>query len=108
MEAMLYASAERQISKAIEHIGAKPASANLAVAVVAQDREQIEIQLSALSEYFGCAPDESVLQLTAAKIQKIRAAFQISEDEIKTQKTPIDKALVDLVIERMALLSTQF
>lgn len=108
MEAMLYASAERQISKAIEHIGAKPSSVNLAVAVVAQDREQIEIQLSALSEYFGCAPDESVLQLTAAKIQKIRAAFQISEDEIKTQKTPIDKALVDLVIERMALLSTQF
>lgn len=108
METMLYASAQRQISKAIEHIGVKPTSCNLAVAIVAEDEKQVETQLKALTEYFGCAPDGTVLQLTEPKTQKIKAAFQVTETELKTQKEEVQKALVDLVIERMALLSTQF
>jgi tRNA threonylcarbamoyladenosine modification (KEOPS) complex Cgi121 subunit len=108
MESMLYASAQRQISKAIEHIGVKPDSCNLAVAVVAETEKQVEMQLKELTECFGCSSDGSVLQLTEQKMQKIKAAFQVSETELATQKAPQEKALVDLVIERMALLSTQF
>lgn len=105
---MLYASAQRQIQKAIEHIGVKPESRNLAVAIVAQEQKQIENQLNASVEYFGCAPDETVLQLTEPKMQKIKLAFQVTEQEMGTQKESAKKALVDLVIERMAILSTQF
>jgi KEOPS complex subunit Cgi121 len=108
MESMLYASAQRQISKAIEHIGVKPESCNLAVVIVAEDEKQVEKQLKELTEYFGCSPDGNVLQLTEQKIQKIKAAFQVTETELATQKALQEKALVDLVIERMALLSTQF
>lgn len=108
VEAMLYASAQRQIQKAIEHIGVKPGSCNLAVTIVGGDEKQIESQLCALSEYFGCAPDGSVLRLTEPKKQGIKAAFQVTEIEIETQKTPAEAALVNLIIERMALLSTQF
>jgi tRNA threonylcarbamoyladenosine modification (KEOPS) complex Cgi121 subunit len=108
MEAMLYASAQRQISKAIEYIGVKPGSRSLAVAVVAEDKEVLENQLNTLTDYFGCAPNGAVLQLTEAKKRKIKAVFQVTEMELETQKTPTDRALVDLVIEQMALLSTQF
>jgi tRNA threonylcarbamoyladenosine modification (KEOPS) complex Cgi121 subunit len=108
METMLYASAQRQIQKAIEHVGVKPASKNLAVAVVAQDQKMVKNQLNALTDYFGCAPDETVLQLTNQKILQIRAAFQVTEQELKTQKETTEAALVDLVVEQMALLSTQF
>jgi tRNA threonylcarbamoyladenosine modification (KEOPS) complex Cgi121 subunit len=108
VEAMLYASAQRQIQRAIEHIGVKPERCNLAVAVVGGDEKMIENQLSALTVYFGCAPDASVLQLTEPKKQRIRLAFQVTEMEMATQKTPAEAALVDLIIERMALLSTQF
>lgn len=108
MESMLYASAQRQISKAIEHIGVKPGSCNLAIAIVAEDKKQVEMQLKELTEYFRCSPDGTVLQLTESKIQKIKAAFQVTETELATQKAPQEKALVDLVVERMALLSTQF
>ncbi len=41
-------------------------------------------------------------------MQRIKAAFQVTEKELETQKKPAEAALVDLVIERMALLSTQF
>lgn len=108
MESMLYASAQRQIQKAIERIGVKVESRNLAVAIVAGDKERIEKQLSALTEYFGGAPDGSVLQLTEPKMQRIKTAFQVTEKELETQNKPAEAALVDLVIERMALLSTQF
>ena len=108
MEAMLYASAQRQISKAIEYLGVKPESRSLAVAVVAEDKETLENQLNTLTDYFGCAPNENVLQLTELKKRKIKALFEVTEMELETQKTPPDRALVDLVIERMALLSTQF
>jgi tRNA threonylcarbamoyladenosine modification (KEOPS) complex Cgi121 subunit len=108
VEAMLYASAQRQISRAIEHIGVKPESRNLAVAIVGEDEKQVEKQLIALSEYFGCAPDVTVLQLTEPKKRRIKVAFQVSDEEMGTQKTTAEAALVDLVVERMALLSTQF
>lgn len=108
METMLYASAQRQISKSIEHIGVKPESRNLAVAIVGEDKKQIENQLRALTEYFGNAPDGTVLRLTDAKKQRIQAAFQITKQETETQKEPAEEALLNLVIEHMALLSTQF
>lgn len=108
MEIMLYASAQKQIQKAIEQIGVKPDSCNIAVAIVAEDQKQIEKQLIVLTDYFGCAPDGTVLHLSEPKMLKISEAFQVTETEIKTQKELMDKALVSLVIERMALLSTQF
>jgi tRNA threonylcarbamoyladenosine modification (KEOPS) complex Cgi121 subunit len=108
MESMLYASAQRQISRAIEHIGVKPDSCNLAVVIVAETKTQVENQLKALTVCFENCPDGTVLQLTEPKMQKIKAAFQVTDEELKTQKAPQEKALVDLVIEHMALLSTQF
>jgi len=107
METMLFASAQRQIQKSIEHIGVKPQSKNLAVVIVGEDSKQIEAQLKALTECFGTQPDTAVLQLTMDKQKRIRGAFEITEGEIKTEEGPIEKAIVNLVIEHIALLATQ-
>ena len=48
-----------------------------------------------------------VLQLTGDKQKKIREAFEITEEEIKTENSPNEKAIVNLVIEHIALLATQ-
>jgi len=54
--------------------------------------------------------DDSVLELTDKKIGNIKKLFGISdlEFEAKLEKEGLEKeALTDLVIERMALLSTR-
>ena len=107
VEAMLFAAAKRQIQRAIEHIGIKQGDRNLAVAIVGDDAEAVDAQLQALITYFGCQPDETVLQLTPEKQKKIQSAYEITNTEIKTLKAPVEEALVALVIEDMALLSTQ-
>jgi tRNA threonylcarbamoyladenosine modification (KEOPS) complex Cgi121 subunit len=105
---MLYASTKRQIQKAIDHIGVKPGKRNLAAVIVGEDKQQVENQLKTLTECFGSLPDEAVLQLTSEKMLKIQAAFQITQQEMQTQKGSAEKALVNLLIEHMALLATQF
>jgi tRNA threonylcarbamoyladenosine modification (KEOPS) complex Cgi121 subunit len=109
MEVMLYASAQHQIRKAIELIGVKPDSANMAVVIIGETPASIKTVLSAVSKRIGAEPDETVLELSKGKMQSIRRAFDISEKELETvmKKNNLEQALVNLVIERVALLSTQ-
>jgi len=108
MEVMLYASAQRQIRKAIDLAGVKQGSSDVAMMIIGEDQAAVKRTLSAVSERLGKQPDETVLELSKSKTSRIRRAFGISEAEIATvsEKNP-DKALVNLVIERMALLATQ-
>jgi tRNA threonylcarbamoyladenosine modification (KEOPS) complex Cgi121 subunit len=109
METMLYASAQRQIRKAIDFMGVKCASANVAVVIIGENAESVEALLSAVSKRVGKKPDDAVLKLLDEKAQGIREAFGVTETELETvmEKSNGEKALVNLVIERMALLSTQ-
>jgi len=109
METLLYASAQRQIQKAIECCGIKPKTKNMAVAIIGDDPGQIRKTAEAMSEYLGSKPDETVLDLTKNKEIRIRKTFEITTEELKTQKKePKEKAIANLVIERVSLLSTQF
>ena len=107
METILFASAQRQIQKSIECIGIKPESRNMAVIIAGEDPKQIEAQLKALTQCLGSEPNIAVLKLTEGKQKKIREIFEITEDEIKTENSCIEKAIVNLVIEHVALLATQ-
>jgi tRNA threonylcarbamoyladenosine modification (KEOPS) complex Cgi121 subunit len=108
VETMLYASAERQIQKAIDRIGIKPQTKNMAVVIIGEDPKQTAALLKALTECVGVEPDETVLELTQEKETKIRQAFQITDEELKTlTKSKAEKAVVNLVIERVALLAAQ-
>ena len=109
MEAMLYASAQRQIRRAIDLIGVKYNSANVAVVVIGEKSDSVHATLSTISKRVGAEPDETVLELTKDKTQSIRKAFGISANELEAiiKKKNTKQALVNLVIERTALLSTQ-
>jgi tRNA threonylcarbamoyladenosine modification (KEOPS) complex Cgi121 subunit len=109
MEVMLYASAQRQIRRAIDFMGVKCASVNVAVVIIGERLDSVKAVLSAVSKRIGAEPDETVLELSRKKVQRIREAFGISEKELETvmEKDNADQALVKLVIERMALLSTR-
>jgi tRNA threonylcarbamoyladenosine modification (KEOPS) complex Cgi121 subunit len=109
MEAMLYASAQRQIRKAIAFIGVKRDSANVAVVIVGDNPDSVKTALHAVSKLIGAQPDETVLELSKGKVRSIRRAFGISEKELETvmKKNNLKEVLVNLVVERVALLSTQ-
>ncbi len=108
METMLYASAEGQIKKAIIRVGIKPQTHNMAIVIIGDDPKQIETMLKAVTKNMGSEPDEGVLGLTKDKEEKIKVAFEITEQELKVLENDNQKkAIINLVIERVALLSTQ-
>ena len=109
METMLYASAQRQIQKAIDFMGVKCASADVAVVIIGQSAESVKAVLSEVSKCVGEKPDDAVLEISQDKVERIREAFGITDAELEavSEKDNGKDALVDLVIERVALLPTQ-
>ncbi len=109
VEVMLYASAQRQIRKAIALIGVKRDSAQVAAVIIGENADAVTAALSSVSKHVGAEPDETVLALSNGKVRSVREAFSISDKELETvmAKGDAQQALVNLVIERMALLSTQ-
>jgi KEOPS complex subunit Cgi121 len=109
IEVMLYASAQRQIRKAIQLVGVKCDSSNLAVVVIGESADSVKALLSEVSKHVGKEPDDAVLEILNEKVRVISEAFGITETELETvmEKNNNARALIDLVIEKMALLSTQ-
>lgn len=109
VETMLYASAQRQIRKAMELTGIKKGVSEIAVLVICEDAENVNSALSYIAELVDAKRDDKVLMLSEEKIRALRKAFEISDVEIEAviSKGGLEKAVVDLVIERMALLSTR-
>jgi tRNA threonylcarbamoyladenosine modification (KEOPS) complex Cgi121 subunit len=109
LETALYASAQRQIKKALDFIGVKPETTKVAVLVLGSNADSVEGGLLAVAKQLGAEPDETILDLRPAKVNRIRGAFDVSETELKTVSSRGDaaQALVDVVVERVALLSTR-
>ena len=110
METLLYASAQRQISKAIDLLGIKPESPQIAVLVIAKTLKEASSALETVSKLVSGERDDSILELTEGKIESIRRLFDISDLELesKLERKGLEKeALVGLVIEHVALLATQ-
>ena len=108
VEIMLYASAQRQIKRAVDLIGVKSGCLDLALVIVDKNKAAIRRSLSTIAECMGKAPDESVLGVSGEKEREIQRVFGISETEIlATNSGNPNEALLNLVIERMALLVTQ-
>lgn len=108
METLLYASARRQIREATQLVGIKPTSSNIAVLIVEGKPEAVKSALAKISTSIGGQPDDIVLGLSEEKIERIGRAFEISEAELETvlERDDLEKAIIDLVIERVALLAT--
>ena len=108
METMLYASSERQILKAIQTVGIKPGMSEVAVAIIGEKPEQVKTALNELSVYLHSEPRDAVLDLTPKKVAQIKQAFNITSQmvEVAAKGGGEEPALVDLVIEHVALLAT--
>ncbi|MCX8151120.1 MAG: KEOPS complex subunit Cgi121 [Candidatus Bathyarchaeota archaeon] len=109
VEIMLYASAQRQITKAIERVGVKPKSKNLVAVIIGCDVNAVQDALVIVKNCLGVEPNDSVLDLSKPKMQRIKRAFNISDVQLAValDKKSAEQVLVDLVLETMALLSTQ-
>jgi tRNA threonylcarbamoyladenosine modification (KEOPS) complex Cgi121 subunit len=110
VEALLYASAQRQIKKAVAMLGIKQDSSEVAVLIMTENSHKKTDCLRLVTEIIPSEQNDSVLELTDKKIGNIKKLFEISdlEFEAKLEKEGLEKeALTDLVIERMALLVTK-
>lgn len=111
IEILLYASAQRQIKEAVELIGIHANSRKVAVVIVAGARDEASSLLSAVSVLLkGSIQDDMLLGLTDGKVEGIMRLFEVSgvELEAKVDKEGGEKeALMDLVIEHVALLVTR-
>lgn len=108
VEIALYASSRRQIKKALNFIGVKPDTHNVAVMLLGDDPASVKKALAIVKKRFVSEPQESVLELHEEKKKIIRSAFEISDAELEVLSgVNLERALVDLVLERVALLSTR-
>jgi KEOPS complex subunit Cgi121 len=109
METLLYASAQRQIRKAMEILGIKPATPEIAVLIIGEKSDVVKSALQVVLRHINAEQDDAVLDLSKKKNELIQKTFGISEAELKTvmKKDNLEEALTNLVIERMALLATQ-
>ena len=107
VETMLYASAQRQIQKAIKLLGIHRDSSDIAVVIVGEKPENLKSALSTVAKHISTQPDETALELTKEKMATIQKAFKIADEELETvmKKGDHKEALIGLVIERMALLA---
>jgi len=110
IETLLYASAQHQIKDAIKLIGIKTNTHQVAVLVMAETREKTSQTLEVVSKLLQGERDDSVVELSNEKVDKLKKVFRISDVELeaKTEREGAEKeALLDLVIEHMALLATE-
>ncbi len=108
METMLYASAKSQIQKSIDLLGIKLNTKNIAITIMSADPIQIETMLQEFTSCIGRKVDDTVLQMSKHKIESIKKAFSITNQEVSSvAKDNVEVAIANLVIERLALLATQ-
>lgn len=110
VEALLFASAQRQITKAVEMLGIRPESLQVAVLILAETPQEATAALEIISKTMSGERDDSTLELTDGKIQGIKRLFDISDLELKAKlrKEGLEReALIDLVIEHASLLATR-
>lgn len=111
IETLLYASAQRQIKKAVKVIGIHPSSHEVAVVIIANSSNEASSLLKIVSALLeGSIRDDRLLELTNEKAEGIKTLFEISDIELEAKTKNEDEkneALIDLVIEHVALLVTQ-
>lgn len=107
LEALLYASGQHQIRKALESLGVGPGSSSVAVLIIAAEKSDADEALETVSDLLHCSVSDEVLELTNEKIRAVKELFNISELELEaaSRNESLERTLVNLVIEHVALLA---
>lgn len=108
VELLLYASGQRQISKAIKQIGVKATTSAIAVAFLTATPDEAATLEAAVTQAIPGVRDDRVLEQQPGKVDRVTTAFAVTDRELEAvaddTDTPWD-ALVKIVIERSALLA---
>jgi KEOPS complex subunit Cgi121 len=111
MELLLYASGQHQIVEAIKYLGVTTSTQDLVLVWLSEtmpDPKELSVRVA---QMINGMPDDSILELeTRRKVMNLKAAYKISEKEMKSSMLPgelEDKVVKRLVIERSALLSLE-
>ena len=110
VEILLYASAQKQIKEALNLVGIKDNTRSVVVLVVSRSAQQASSALKIVSRLIKGRRDDSLVDFVDDKISNLLRMFNISEVELEAeteQKRGRKQAIIDLIIEHMALLVTQ-
>lgn len=102
VEALLYASAQDQITKALTRMGVKAGTRRIALMVFAHSQVEAEEAYKKAAKLLG-TEDDSVLEVDAEKAEALREAYGIRDEELEAAGGPC--ALSGLIVERGSLLS---
>jgi len=109
VEILLYTSGQRQIQKACEMIGVRPTTSEIAIVIVADNSEIAEASLNEVSRVVNGLRDDAILEvMTEAKFELLKKIFEVTDLEIEAKvegDSSRVETLVDLIIERVALLA---
>lgn len=107
VETLLYASSQHQIQRAIQLIGLNADVSEVAVVVIGESAEQVKDVLNDLAVCLQAELCDDVLCLTPKKVALIKQVFSITPlmVEVAARDHSDDLSLVDLVIEKVALLA---
>jgi KEOPS complex subunit Cgi121 len=109
VEILLYASGQRQISKAIKLIGLKQNTSEVAAAFLTATPEEAEKMEAKISKTVPGVRDDSVLGLQEWKVEPLINAFEVTGQELEAVANDTEstwESLLKIIIERSALLAT--
>jgi tRNA threonylcarbamoyladenosine modification (KEOPS) complex Cgi121 subunit len=111
-EILLYASAQRQIVDAIQRIGVKPESSNVAAVAISSRRDLASQTLTIIAKELAGEIDDSVLSISSpTKARTIRTVFGITEEElnsvgiIETDLKSAEWAITKRVLSRISIMA---
>lgn len=110
METMLYVSAQHQIKLAMQTVGLKRGTSDIVFLAIGNSAEMVAETIEEISRFLKSEPNNAALDLTPQKRRTIMKFFGISRLELKTAKirnAGEKGALINLVVERMALFAAR-
>lgn len=111
MEILLYASCQRQISKAIVLLGVNPSTSQVAVAALSTRIGVLVDLQEVLQKMLGGKMDDGVLEIrTERKLSELKKVFGILDRELEASRLEGEEdaeVVKRLVVERSALLALE-
>jgi tRNA threonylcarbamoyladenosine modification (KEOPS) complex Cgi121 subunit len=110
METLLFIAGQRQISRAVEALGATPQTKDVAVTILSKEPLNEDEITAFVRSILGGKRQDSVIDIgSRKKIRELCRTYRISPEEFDAAQLPsekVDSLIKRLVLERSALLST--
>jgi tRNA threonylcarbamoyladenosine modification (KEOPS) complex Cgi121 subunit len=108
VETLRFASAQMQIGKAFKIAGLTSQTRNLAILIIKTGGGNVEEVFANIQRLIGGTPDDAVLKIDSeAKLNELTKLYEITSQALMTRSGDDRReAVIDLIVERMAILAT--